>query len=523
MKNLLPARPLWSLAFLLLLALLVRPAFASHLLGGEMTYRYIDDAGPAAAPLRYEVTLNLYHNCNNGATIHTADIAFYNRATGAKVPLTAVNYSGALNGNARFPEAFFSTCQMQYVPVGCTNTASAQTFQLQRLSGIVNLPSSTQGYYAMWTEGNRNNNITNLASPSSLYMTLYATLSPQTTFNRSPVFSAGAIALLCVSDTTFYLANAVDADGDRLEYAFGQPYSVSNLPASFTPPPTVAAYTTTAGASFGTFSLSTPFGTGRGIVNHLNNATGVATFATPNQGQYVVAIDVKEYRVINGVEQLIGVTRRDIQLVVGICSAVSPAPTLPPPVPISGSPTSLPRSYTIEAGTAQTIPISVTQRGTVKNPLSMTVSSVLLDGPGGYNATLNGSPGTANGATGTATITSTSNGSLLGNFVYTASCSDARATPYDLAVTIEDKGCAGKTVYDVFRILVVKPQGPTAITGDAVVCGTTTSTYTASGGTTPGVTWSVTGGTIVGSPTANPVQVQWNAAGTGTLSLQGVS
>ena len=519
MKNFLPACLRWPSALLLLLALFARPALASHLLGGEMTYRYIDNLGPAAAPQRYEITMNLYHNCNNGATIHTADVAIYDQATGTKLTLTTVNYSGATGGNVRLPELSFSACQTQYIPPGCTNTGTSQTYQAQRLSALINLPTNALGYYAVWTEGNRNNDITNLLNPSGLYMSLFATLSPPTIFNRSPVFSTGAVKIICASDTVSYLNSAVDADGDRLEYSFGQPYSLSSLPASFTGTPTTAPYATV--ASSGTFSPTTPFGTGRGIVNHLNNATGVATFATPNIGKYVVAVDLKEYRMINGVDKLIGTTRRDIQLVVGNCSAVSPAPQLPPPIPIAGSPTSLPRAYTIEAGTTVTIPLTVTQRGVTTNPLSLTATSELLDGPGGYNATLNGNAGTVSGLTGSATVTNT--GSIAGSFVYTAGCTEARATPYDIAVTVEDKGCSGKTIYDVFRITVVKPQGPTAITGDAAVCGTTTSSYTASGGTTPGTTWSVTGGTIVGSSTANPVQVQWTTAGAGTITVRGVS
>ncbi|MGI4863949.1 MAG: gliding motility-associated C-terminal domain-containing protein [Janthinobacterium lividum] len=519
MKNLLPARPLWTSALLLLLALLVRPALASHLLGGEMTYRYIDDSGPANTPLRYEVTLLIYHNCNNINTVNYADVGIYSRDTGAKLALTTANYSGALNGNARLPQISISSCQTPYVPPGCIIPGNSQTYQLQRLVAIINLPRNTQGYYAIWTSGNRNNDITNLLNPSGLYMSLYATLSPPTIFNRSPIFSNVAIALVCANDTTYYLNNAVDPDGDRLSYAFGQPYSLSALPTTFTPPLPVAPYNTIAGS--GTFSANTPFGTGRGIVNHLDASTSVATLATPNIGKYVVAVDVQEYRTIGGVEQLIGVTRRDVQLVVAVCPA-SPAPRLPPPVATGGASIVLPRNYTIEAGTSVTIPILATAApANINNPLTLTANSPLLDGPGGYDATLNGNSGTLAGLTGTATATGV--GSVLGTFTYKAGCTDARTIPYDIAVTVEDKGCAGKTIFDVFRVTVTKPQGPTAIAGDAAACTSTTSTYTASGGTTPGLTWSVTGGTILGSNTANPVTVQWGPAGTGTLSLQGVS
>ncbi|RYY13281.1 MAG: hypothetical protein EOO36_16105, partial [Cytophagaceae bacterium] len=508
----------WSSALLLLLALLARPVLASHLLGGDLTYRYIDNLGPAAAPLRYELTLTVYNNCNASAISPATDaeIGIYERSTGAHIVMTTVNYYNiySYTNNILIPTQPLPACYQPPVIPGCTTSAVTQPYITQKFVALVNLPNTTAGFYAVYYQGSRTSDIINLANPGGENMELYTTMTPPSIFNRSPVFTNSAITVLCSSDTTAYLSNALDADGDELEYSFGQPYGGS-LPTTFTLPlPTVVYATTNA------YSPTTPFGTGRGIVNHLNTSTGVATFATPTIGKYSVAIDVKEYRTIGGVRTLIGTTRRDVQIVVTSCPP-NAAPVLPPPVATSGSTVVLPRSYTIEAGTSQTIPISATQRN--NNLLNMTVNSALLDGPGGYNATLNGNAGTVSGATQTGTATATGTGSVLGTFVYAAGCNDARTIPYDIAVTVEDKGCAGKTVYDVFHITVVKPQGPTAITGDAVICGATTSTYTASGGTTPGFTWSVTGGTIVGSSTANPVQVQWTTAGTGTLTLRGVS
>jgi hypothetical protein len=53
-----------ALLLSLLALLLVHLALATHLLGSEMTYRYLDANGPAAAPLRYEITVTVYNNCN---------------------------------------------------------------------------------------------------------------------------------------------------------------------------------------------------------------------------------------------------------------------------------------------------------------------------------------------------------------------------------------------------------------------------------------------------------------------------
>ena len=520
MKQFLPARPFLPTVLLLLLALLGRPALASHLLAGELTYRYIDSNGPAAAPLRYEITVTVYNNClasdSPVAPYTSATVGIYNQATGAKIVLTTANYSGAVAGNLVIPQTTLSNCISPNIPTGCTITGPSQPYKLQKFIALVNLPTQPagQGYNVVFSESSRNTGITNLVGSSGLYLELYTTMTPPAIFNRSPVFANTAVAVICANDTSYYLNNAIDADGDRLEYAFGQPFSAA-LPAGnspFSPPPTVVPYA--AG-----YSAGAPFGTGRGAISHIDTNTGIATYGTPTPGKYSVAVDVREYRVINGVEQLIGTTRRDVQLIVSTCPTVR-APQLPP---IAGTVGGLPREYTIEAGTTQTIPITATQRD--NHPLTLTASSELLDGVGGFNATLNGSPGTSIGLTGAATATGT--GSVVGTFVYSATCTEARTTPYDITVEVRDDGCAGKTIYDVFRITVVNPTGPKTITGDAVACvGNAPSSYTAGGGVSgsaTGVSWSVTGGTIVGSATANPVQVQWSAVGTGTLTVRGVS
>jgi gliding motility-associated-like protein len=527
MKKTLLTHPLLRSVLLLLLALLVRPAMASHLLGGELTYRFIDASGPTTAPLRYEITLTVYNNsspCTSNdpnspigiSPATTAPIAIYERSTGARILLTAVNYANVAGGNLNIPTQPLPPCTTVPVIPGCNILGPSQPYVLQKFVALVNLPSTTTGFAAVYTQSSRTQDIINLANPSSENLEIYTLMAPPTIFNRSPVFANTAVAVICANDTTYYLNNAIDADGDELEYAFGQPYSATTLPATFTTAQPVVTYATTKA-----YSALTPFGTGRGVVNRLDAATGIAVLATPTQGKYSVAVDVKEYRNINGVRTLLGITRRDVQLVVRNCPA-TPSPVLPAPIAIGSTTVPLPRNYTIEAGTSQTIPIIARQ--SANNPLTMTINSALLDGPGGYDATVNGNTGTPSGLQGAVTSTGFGLAGVVGTFVYKASCTEARVQPYDIAVTVQDNGCAGKTIYDVFRITVVKPQGPTAVTGNLAVCGTSTTTsYTATGGTTAGVQWTVTGGTIVGSPTANPVQVQWSAAGTGTITARGVS
>jgi len=496
------------------------PALATHLLGGEMTYRYLDANGPATAPLRYEITVAVYNNCGNGAIRPSASVGIYEQGTGSRVVLTSINYAytstnSAQTGMMSIPQTSLSECVQPAIPPGCTISGVSQPYQLQKFVGIVNLPMSTAGFYALFTDGNRNVDITNLFNAGGQALTLYTALAPPALPNHSPVFSDLAVAIICANDTTFLLNNAVDIDGDRLVYSFGQPYGTVNglgiLPLfSFAPPPPILGYN----SGFG-YSAAAPFGTVAGNFAELEASSGIAKYSSTKVGaKYAVAVDVSEYRTVNGQEVLIGTTRRDLQLVVASCPDTK-SPVLPP-VAV------MPRSYTIEAGSSLNVPITVTQAD--GHPLSMTMNSVLLDGAGGYDASLNGQTGTITpgNPTGTAAVTGT-NGVVTGTLVLNTTCNDARTTPYDVALLVKDTGCAGKTVVEVLRITVTKPKGPTAITGDATVCGlNTVRTYTASGGTAPKVIWRVAGGTIVSS-SANSVQVNWASTGTGTVVARGVT
>ncbi|WP_140466132.1 gliding motility-associated C-terminal domain-containing protein [Hymenobacter nivis] len=513
-------RRFWGLGALLVLLVLglAGPARATHLLGGEMSYRYLDANGPAAAPFRYELTVTIYNNSLPGAAQpnNEAIVGIYNRTTGAQIVLTATNYpriaaQGGTPGLMSIASTSLSQVLLPPTATGCTVTGPQQPFRLQKFVGVVNLPVSFDGYYAVFTRSARNVDVTNLnASSNNQPLTLYTSMAPALLPNHAPVFSDTAVAVVCQNDTTISLNNAVDADGDRLVYTFGSPYgqfasSGSNLPRQFPPLPLAISYN--AG-----YSLANPFGRGPGNFALLNANTGVARYGAANQGKYVVAVDVAEYRTINGREVLIGTTRRDLQLVVALCPATQ-APALAPAV-------TLPRAYTIEEGQALTIPITATQPA--GNPLVLTANSALLDGAGGFSATFNGSPGTvaAGGLTGTATATG--RGTVAGTFVYNSACGEARATPYDVALTVRDVACGGKTVADVLRITVTRAAGPTAIAGDATACTQTAHAYTANGATAT-YRWRATGGTVVGNATGPTVQVLWGPAGTGTLVARGVS
>ncbi|MDB5236347.1 MAG: hypothetical protein JWR44_3340, partial [Hymenobacter sp.] len=495
---------------LALLALGARPAQATHLLGGEMSYRYLDANGTTAAPFRYEVTVTLYSNGlyysnPNGIAAPPTSVLvdFYNRTNGARLFGINIARTSPSQANNNLPPPIAPA-----VPQGCAVQGPSQPFYLCKYVQIVNLPVSFDGYYAVFSLSARNAGIANINNSGNQSMTLYVSMAPPLITNRSPVFSDTAVAIVCQNDTTVTLNNAVDPDGDRLVYSFGTPYNV--LSSAATTPPTFQNVPYNLN-----FSVTAPFGPGPGNFALLNASTGIAKYGATTNGLYVVAVDVAEYRNINGREVLIGTTRRDLQLVVSTCPA-TPPPVLPPTV-------STPRSYTIEEGQSLSIPITATQAS--NHPLVLTVNSVLLDGSGPFNTTFNGSTGTVQPGNVTGTATASGTGTVSGTFVFNSACGNGRTTPYDLSVTVKDNGCGGKLASDIFRVTVTRAAGPNAINGPALVCDpATVRTYTAAGPVPASYNWRVVGGTIASGQGTNTVNVTWASANTtGTLVLKGIS
>jgi gliding motility-associated-like protein len=507
--NIISKKGLLGLLFLMLLVAL--PGQASHLLGGEMSYRYL---GPATRTtfFRYEVTVLVYVNAGPESLIGPQgrdyiEVGFYSK-TALRPLLNAIT----------IPRQ--SVRSATPAVVGCPGIPPPPPVNLVRYVAEVLLPASSDGYYALYTDNARNIGITNIAQRSdngaggeSGNMTLSMDMAPPLLPNASPIFTDTAVAVICQGEVSSITNNAVDPDGDRLVYSFGTPYG-GNFGPPETPLPNRFALPVPAIVYAAGYSAAAPFGTGTGNTATLSATTGLSQYAAHNAGTYVVAVDVDEYRSINGVEVLVGRTRRDIQLITRRCPDEGGTPALDQTTP---------RTYTVAEGQPLRFPIEATAlpAGT---PVTVRVNSVLLDGSGGFVATYNGLPGTRSAGQFTGVVSHSGVGAAGAEFTFTPRCGDARATPYDIVVTATTPDCKGKSISDVFQVLVTRPPGPSSLAGDRQVCvpGSALRSYTAGGPTSASYRWRVQGGAVVGAATGSGVQVQWGTtAGTGRLVVVG--
>ncbi|WP_201984045.1 T9SS type B sorting domain-containing protein [Hymenobacter rubidus] len=464
----------------------VLPVAATHLVGGELTYQYVDAKGTAAAPYRYNITGRIYFNKESDS-----------RYPDGAPTITITVYSQAAGG-ARLLQEEVSRSRFSEITTevpGCPVLVPRVTLAIYTTT--VSLPAVGEGYTAVLNISNRNAGITNLANSVNEPMALSVSMPPGVLPNSSPVFSGDAVSVICMGDTISVLNNAYDADGDRLSYSFGTPYGASvGQPVSYATG----------------YSATQPFGA-RGYAG-IDARTGLARYFSPAQGVFLVAIDVQEFRTINGREVLLGTLRRDIQVVVRVCTG---GPNSPPAFTAA---TLARKDVQLEEG--QSVAFNITATDPDAQLLTMSVGSVLLDGPGRVDATVNGQSG--NGTTSIGTVTATGISTVTGAFRLQAGCGLARPSPYDLIVTVADQACNQKTIAGVFRITVTKPAAPTRIFGDSVLCRQGTATYT----TPPNplyvsYRWTVQGGQLLGPATGTTARVQWLAAGGRTISVRGIA
>ena len=275
------------------------PAFASHVVGGEITYKFIDSSDTGA---RYEVTLTLYEDILNGhadaiASDNPAKVNVYLGGTSTLVRSDDVFYTYVND----VPPNFKSDCVTNYPAVGIDK----KTFVM-----IYVFPPSTSGYLISYQRCCRNEGITNIINPGNEGTTLTAFIPPNAlaAHNTSAVFKNYPPLIICNSNPLTYDNSATDADGDSLSYELCNALTEHDKP---NPPPFDSVEWL-----YPVYNYSTPITGYPPIV--LNPVTGLMT-GTPNRvGRYLVTICCHEWR--NGL--LISTIRREFQFIITDCSRV---------------------------------------------------------------------------------------------------------------------------------------------------------------------------------------------------------
>lgn len=273
-------------------------SFASHIVGGEMTYKCLNNN-------QYQLQIDLYIDCLTGDSnaILADSTAFIGIFSGDGRLLDTL----AIRANAMQPPIdpeVPSQCVDNYPDV-CLKKISFVT----RLT----LPPSTTGYRILYQRCCRNSTVQNIRNPGRTGATYYCDIPPANlaTCNNSAIFKNYPPQIICVDNPLVYDHGATDVDGDSLSYEFCQAYAGGSdgdakpLPVD----PTLDPVNYVTG-----YSASRPMPGNPRI--QIDPKTGMITGTPSLIGRFVVTVCCNEWR--NGV--IINTVKREFQFVVTNCS-----------------------------------------------------------------------------------------------------------------------------------------------------------------------------------------------------------
>ncbi len=283
-------------------------AFATHIVGGGITYECLGNSGNG---VRYRFTMKIYRDCENG-------IAQFDD------PANIAIYRGSYQVNSFFAD--FEVPIASIVPItitepDCINNLpdlclQEGTYTWERILLITN-----QSYFIVYQRCCRTNAIANILDPGDTGATYYTEITPaaQQVCNNSPVFNNFPPIVICNNYPLEVDYSATDPEGDQLVYSFCAPYTGggNNQPGncgSIVPSPPCAPPFAEVIFIAPNYSPGQPMG-GNPVIS-INPLTGVISGTPQMNGQFVVGVCVEEYR--NGV--LLSVTRRDFQFNVTPCA-----------------------------------------------------------------------------------------------------------------------------------------------------------------------------------------------------------
>ncbi|MFN0213407.1 MAG: gliding motility-associated C-terminal domain-containing protein [Saprospiraceae bacterium] len=282
--------------------------FATHIVGGEITYRCVGNNF-------YEITLTVYRDCYNGIPEfdNLAPVGIYEKgADSLLIKNLLIPYNN--NTNDTLPILLNDPC-LTVPPDVCVHKA---TYRITTL-----LAFNPNGYILVYQRCCRNKLIRNLPDPLNTGISFVTEISAesQLTCNKGATYNNWPPVAICVHHPIDFDHSATDADGDSLAYRLCTPFYGPDSLRPAPSPPLAPPYTPLDWLD-PPYNLSNILG---GDPLTIDPYTGFMT-GVPNMiGNFVVGVCVDEFR--NGA--FLSTTRRDFQYNVADCGEPNAAFFLP--------------------------------------------------------------------------------------------------------------------------------------------------------------------------------------------------
>ena len=272
---------------------------ATHLIGGELTYRCLGGN-------QYEIKVVIYRDCgptnsNNTGFDNGGVITIYDMSN---------NFYDVLDHDVAIAEfvvdEFTSEC-MTLPPELCVEKG---TYTI-----VTTLPDNANGYQIVYQRCCRNDQVINIEDPEDMGSSLVAYIPPSSNVecNSSPVFDSFPPLALCLGTDIEIIQSATDIDGDDLVYSFVAPYhgSSDDEPTeTYAPPYPQVVWEE---------GYSDLYPMDSDPVINIDSETGLITGTPIQEGYYVIGIKVEEYR--NGL--YLGEIIRDFRFLVIDCEVAT--------------------------------------------------------------------------------------------------------------------------------------------------------------------------------------------------------
>lgn len=287
--------------------------FSSHVVGGHFEMK----ANPTNFG-QFKVSLKLYYDDENASSLvpkSTYKVAIYRKSDNLQMTTFLVAYQDRVS--------------LIYSNRVCATLRSLKTSEITYSKDIFLDPEvydNPNGYYVISEICCRNPNIDNIKTPGDVGNAFYMEFPPLKLNgirfkNSSPSFNTPTGEYICRTEPFKTSFEAVDSDGDILEYTLVTPFAGNGdffNTEMISPGPNYPLVVWNSG-----FSAS-------------NAIPGTPPLSIDNRGQltvtsdglvnqlYVFCVEVKEYRMINNTKTLLGLVRKDFQFLVVDCPNIKP-------------------------------------------------------------------------------------------------------------------------------------------------------------------------------------------------------
>ena len=298
-----------NLRFILLVIIAVsflpQTVEATHIVGGNMTYRCLGND-------QYEVTLTFRRDCENGANDAPLDdpatFGIYDRF--GSLQLTLGDELGRTFVPIQTREVILADLNEDCIIGNTGNLCVEEAIYRDTLT----LPFNKLGYFISYQRCCRNvilNNIDNPLQVGATYHT-FIDIGALEECNSQPVFNGWPEIFACQDQPFVFDHSGVDTDGDDIVYRLCAPSSGASFENPFPSVPSSPPYDDVV------FSNGHSLGNvlGSGIPLMIDEQTGLLTATPGTLGTYLVGICMQEFR--NGV--LLSEVRRDFEITVVPCT-----------------------------------------------------------------------------------------------------------------------------------------------------------------------------------------------------------